>query len=218
MSLFYVIMLFVHCEFILSSGKLIVSNREKNALNLIPPSVDYFIALGSIYLFLLAIRWARALGRNGFQQADVHAIDQDFLRVSIPSRGLKWSASQHYLVRFYAGGLSGLSSHPFTVSSTPGSGGIELIIRCRAGITDRLARQIATSSGSRAFKVLLDGPYGGLPTHFHNFEHVILVAGGSGASFALGALRFLVKDPRRVRRISILFASHSQGESQDSLS
>lgn len=174
--------------------------------------MDYFIALGSIYFFLLAIRWARALGRNGFKQAEVQVIDEAFLRLSVPSGGLKWSASQHYLVRFYAGGLSGFSSHPFTVSSTPDSGEIEFIIRRRTGITNRLAKQVHASGGSRAFKVLLDGPYGGLPNHFSDFEHVIIVAGGSGASFALGALRSLSANPRRVRRISFLFASHSPGK------
>lgn len=140
---------------------------------------DYFVALGAIYGFSLLVRWARVFLQNGFHKAESHMIDEDVLQVRIPTT-LKWSPGQHYFFRFYLGGLTSLSSHPFTVCSIPEQGEVEILVRVHKGITARLA---TLSQGKGwAGSVLLDGPYGGVPVNLGVYDHILLMAGGSGES------------------------------------
>ncbi len=62
----------------------------------------------------------------------------------------------------------------------PESGEVELLIRVHKGITARMA----TLSQGQGWTgtALLDGPYGGIPVEMGAYEHVVLMAGGSGTS------------------------------------
>lgn len=53
---------------------------------------------------------------------------------------------------------------------------MELIVKIREGITRRLAME-------EEVRVLLDGPYGGMQGKAKSFDHVLLLAGGSGMFF-----------------------------------
>ncbi len=106
------------------------------------------------------------------------------VRVEAPRR-LRWSPGQHVFVRFVDLGLHFFSSHPFTVASIPADGhSLDLILRVKKGITEKLAN-VAIGKASRSTRVLIDGPYGGLPFDLKNFHTVYLFAGGSGWSSKL---------------------------------
>lgn len=79
-------------------------------------------------------------------------------------------------------------SHPFTiVSASP----VEFLIRKYDGYTHDLL-ELAQQQPGKRLRCSVDGGYGKIP-NFMNFDRVILVAGGSGASFtfalALGLLK-----------------------------
>ena len=66
-------------------------------------------------------------------------------------------------------------------------------IKPKSGFTARLARMAAGGSAN-AIPVLFDGPYGGSPTaSLTGYEHVLLIAGGSGAGFLLPLLEDLIR-------------------------
>jgi predicted ferric reductase len=111
----------------------------------------------------------------------VHVLDSSLLHLEIPT-SLQWSPGQHYFFRFLLGegDLHRFSSHPFTVASVAEAGKIELIVKVRHGITLRLAELDSVP-------VLLDGPYGGLQGRAEAYDHVLLIAGGSGESSLLTA-------------------------------
>ncbi|ORY91592.1 ferric reductase like transmembrane component-domain-containing protein [Leucosporidium creatinivorum] len=187
----FFVTLFLHCDFRLTSW-------------------DYFIALGSIYGASLIYRWARATFQNGLShRARIHVLDPSLLRLEIPT-SLQWSPGQHYFFRFLLGegDLHRFSSHPFTVASVPEDGKMELIVKVRDGITRRLAVE-------EEVRVLLDGPYGGLQGNLEAFDHVLLVAGGSGGSFILSIFRHLLalKDSS-FKSVTVVYSTRSTGPSQ----
>ncbi|KAK7746353.1 hypothetical protein SLS53_002312 [Cytospora paraplurivora] len=72
-------------------------------------------------------------------------------------------------------------SHPFTiVASEP----LEFVVNAHDGFTRDLHRQARASPGVK-LKASVDGPYGTFPDPM-DFDRVVLVAGGSGASFTFG--------------------------------
>jgi ferric-chelate reductase len=68
--------------------------------------------------------------------------------------------------------------------------------------------------------VMIDGPYGGCGLDLGEYENVLLVAGGAGATFTLGLLDDLVgrvvRHQRgrgeRARRIEFVWTIHSSGK------
>jgi len=104
------------------------------------------------------------------------------LVVETPPR-VKWSPGQHVFVRFTSLGIHNFSSHPFTVASIPNEvGQLELIFTVRSGITKKLA-DLVRDKPSKAIRLLVDGPYGGIPgKSLAEYDHVYLLAGGSGKS------------------------------------
>ncbi|KAF3008065.1 hypothetical protein E8E14_007639 [Neopestalotiopsis sp. 37M] len=72
-------------------------------------------------------------------------------------------------------------THPFTIVSTSPA---ELIVNSYSGFTRDLAEYARKNPGA-ALKVSLEGPYGTFPDPY-DFDKVVLIAGGSGASFTFG--------------------------------
>ena len=67
---------------------------------------------------------------------------------------------------------------------------------------------------------MIDGPYGGCSVDLGEYESVLLVAGGSGATFTVGVLDDIVarcvkggrKGGERTRRIEFVWCVRSFGE------
>lgn len=87
------------------------------------------------------------------------------------------------------------TANPFTI--VPGGGGgdgggstkqLRLVARVRSGFT----RELASLAGSRPVAVTLDLPFGPPPPDLDRFDRVLLVAGGVGATFAVGWVRRLL--------------------------
>lgn len=83
-----------------------------------------------------------------------------------------------------------LETHPFTmVSSEP----VEFLVRPYDGFTRELYQIACRQSGEPVrVRCSIDGPYGRVPD-FSNFDRVVLVAGGSGATFTFAIALDLIK-------------------------
>ncbi|KAJ7265322.1 FAD-binding domain-containing protein [Mycena rebaudengoi] len=171
--------LFIHVDFTLSAW-------------------DYFIATGAIYLLAWFARVLRTIyiTHSGIP-AFVESVDGGTTMLKVAIRAPKhfaWAPGQHVFVRFFGlGMLHTPTSHPFTVSSlhTPSGNGednmVDLLMRVRGGITRALAEKVASKPGW-ATRVVVDGPYGGLQVPLKTYDSVVLLAGSSGATFALPLL------------------------------
>ena len=93
-------------------------------------------------------------------------------------------------------------SHPFTIINAPSfvsclpsntNTGITLAAKDVGDWTNALnALAKSGEKGTECVTVMVDGPYGGLTVDLGEFEHVLLVAGGTGITFTLSVLDDLV--------------------------
>ncbi|POR31272.1 Flavoprotein transmembrane component [Tolypocladium paradoxum] len=169
----FLVFFFLHCSFRLTSW-------------------DYFIAMGAIYLASLSY----AVGKTWFKYGIRHTArlrleTPDSLRIAVQTKS-SWRPGQHVYLRFLTCGVHVLTSHPLTVCSLPGADarGGELIfhVQPRGGLTRRLA-SLAKKQPDAGVKVLLEGPYGGLPMRWSKgFDRTLVVAGGSGCGLTLSLI------------------------------
>jgi len=146
-----------------------------------------------------------------------------------------WVAGQHVQLRvFFAGRV--FESHPLTILTAPPSISClqspGLILGARVtGDWSRALNLYAQKAMEQVIdektivehaaqvQVMIDGPYGGCSVDLGNFESVLLVAGGSGATFTLGLLDDIVgrcirlgrKGGERTRRIEFAWCVRSFG-------
>ncbi|KAL1745572.1 hypothetical protein HDZ31DRAFT_36155 [Schizophyllum fasciatum] len=131
------------------------------------------------------------------------------------------AAGQHFFLRFLGAGAHALTSHPFTVASvrdaeTTGTRELDVVFRVHGGTTAALAAR-AAGKVELGMRVLLDGPYGGVPVTLAAYDRVMLLAGGSGATFTLpllmdvaGALKAGTAKCQRVDFVIAVKSSDSQ--------
>jgi predicted ferric reductase len=79
-------------------------------------------------------------------------------------------------------------THPFTIVST---NPLEMVVKGHDGFTRDLLKHAVENPGA-VLRASMEGPYGTLPMYEY-YDQVILVAGGSGASFTVGVALSLVR-------------------------
>ncbi|KAH9918068.1 incomplete iron reductase [Fomitopsis serialis] len=126
-------------------------------------------------------------------------------RIEIPSVNAGWRAGQHVRIRVLSSGmglLGWMESHPFTIASVskhPNEEGLVLMVKKAGDWTAKLfdvaqrTEYREVGGPTRNIKVMLNGPYGG-PGHaiVTSFSGAMLVAGGSGITYALSTVQELV--------------------------
>ncbi|KAK1218082.1 hypothetical protein PQX77_019240 [Marasmius sp. AFHP31] len=183
--------LFIHCSFRLSSW-------------------DFFAATAAIYFIPWFFRFFRTFYNGLGLPASVEVLpDGRSLRLVIetPSR-VKWSPGQHAFIRFLGSGIHAFSSHPFTVSSLTSDGHMEFVFNIHRGVTSKLAK-MAEGKASINIRVMVDGPYGGVPS-LESYDHVYLLAGGTGVTLTLPLLADLVKGDKN-KSIEFVVAVKKRG-------
>ncbi|KAJ6621017.1 hypothetical protein B0H10DRAFT_2019643 [Mycena sp. CBHHK59/15] len=160
--------------------------------------------------------------------------------ISIPDATQGWQAGQHVQLRVLVGAraweahpLSVLCAPPSTTCLSPAPG---MLLAARAcGGWSRAVGAFASGTDfsspstkaecaeeddeGRTAHVILDGPYGGCTLDLGAYESVLLVAGGSGATFTLGLLDDLVgrigrlgrRGGERTRRVEWVWCVRSFG-------
>ncbi|KAF2677998.1 hypothetical protein K458DRAFT_423414 [Lentithecium fluviatile CBS 122367] len=175
----FMVTFFWHCDYTLTSW-------------------DYFVATAAVYVPCYLYPWLRTCFQYGTsQRAHIFVEDNGFTRINIPA-DFHWRPGQHCFLRFTSFGLlNTLSTHPFTICSSPSmnpDGQSELVfyIRHQRGFTARLYGHALEHPGV-SVPVLVDGPYGGVNLQkYRDSDHVLVVAGGSGAGWCLPFIeRFL---------------------------
>ncbi|KAK5745968.1 hypothetical protein LTR17_001098 [Elasticomyces elasticus] len=172
-ALVFMVFLFFHCGFTLSSW-------------------DYFVVTGVFFALSWLHRQLRVYFEHGINNhATVSLAANGFVCVRVPTKAT-WHVGQHFFVRFMTLGIHAASIHPFTACSLPSETNVEselvFYIRPRGGLTTRLARLAEARPGSTV-RVLLDGPYGGVSMpKLEQCQRQLVIAGGSGAGWILPML------------------------------
>ncbi|PWY75826.1 metalloreductase [Aspergillus eucalypticola CBS 122712] len=120
-------------------------------------------------------------------------------RIAIENPGVGWKPGQHVFLTCHS--IVPLQSHPFTIASIPEDNKMVMYVRAEKGGTRRFFRyasknhQVLGASDQVAVKqartVFIEGPYGQMRP-LKQFDSVILLAGGMGATFTVPCLRDIV--------------------------
>ncbi|KAK9474133.1 uncharacterized protein V1510DRAFT_305275 [Dipodascopsis tothii] len=173
----------------------------------------------SVAAIVLNLRVSR---RGGLRfAADVVAGDRT-VRLEIPADGFALRAGQHVRLTFPT--VRGWQTHPFTVASLPAlDGKMSFVVRAKRGLT-RVLRDKAVAAGAALpvheksaplnVPVIVDGPFGGPARDLKQFDSVLLVVAGVGASFAVPVLRDILAAtvPTPTRRVHMVWIVRSQSD------
>jgi hypothetical protein len=178
----FIIFFFFHCDYTLTSW-------------------DYFIATAVLY----TLSWCYSQCKTYFEygighKARLQRETNDTLKITINTRKAIWTAGQHIYLRFLAGGITHmLTAHPFTICSMPQlemtgkTSTLVFYIRPRGGATKFLMAQ-AIKHPNDEIPVLMDGPYGGIPsTQLNLSDSSVVVGGGAGAGFTLSVIEHFLQ-------------------------
>lgn len=119
-------------------------------------------------------------------------------RITIHNPAIGWKPGQHVFLTCHS--VAPLQSHPFTIASIPGDNKMEFVVRAEKGGTRRMFRYASRyddllGSGETSAKqertAFIDGPYGSFRP-LRQFDSVVFLAGGMGATFTMPCLRDIV--------------------------
>lgn len=163
--------------------------------------------IATIVFFMVGVIWrcmAMVLNNPVPHIATAHVIDNNIVRLTIPTYTMTWQPGQHVFLSFLS--VRPFESHPFSLACSPTSssnvGGVfvremDFVIRPHKGFTSDLLKYVDTHGDDKGrvdLRCIIDGPYGEGGHDFRSFNNVLLAVGGSGISWALGILQDLTSD------------------------
>ncbi|KAL1953498.1 hypothetical protein VTO42DRAFT_2751 [Malbranchea cinnamomea] len=172
-----------------------------------------FLDRGCRLLRMLLIHFKLKDDRNGigFKPAQGNIISFDdgsdgtVVRLEFVHRHPSWTAGQHFFLCFPE--LNIWQSHPFTPASVPTKESLDqrhlYIVRCLGGETARLAT-LASKTEQRSTPVILTGPFGGSVLD-RTAPNVLVIAGGTGISFALPMAAAAVQNCGVTSRVELVW-------------
>ncbi|KAI5117123.1 hypothetical protein M0805_007970 [Coniferiporia weirii] len=167
--------------------------------------VNWVLIAGGIYVLDHLVR----LVKSRVCTARISTVPElGVTRVELPTIRKGWRAGQHVRLRVLSmemGGIGWSVAHPFTIANVSDSAsgqGLVLLVKKAGRWTNNLyeaanrAGYYASEEGyeaQRDMRVIVEGPYGGLGNMvMSSFSAAVLVAGGSGITFALSQAEDLV--------------------------
>ncbi|SGZ28358.1 BQ5605_C027g10321 [Microbotryum silenes-dioicae] len=147
--------------------------------------------------------------------------------LSIPFPSNAWSGGQHVYVSFW--GIQMMKtpwvygqSHPFSIANASGDkiDHIELVMRIKSGMTQTLAKRVASMCAQKGVEsvgvlISVESPHGGLASSDlrdeGSVESLVLVAGGSGITHVSSILGQAMSQPSRVlKKVNLIWAIQSK--------
>lgn len=152
-------------------------------------------------------RGSRLLLRATSTHAILEPLPQGGTKVILSKKPHGAVAGKHCFV--WIPGVRLFETHPFTIAATQP---IEFVVNANDGFTRDLHRYAVANPGAR-LRASIDGPYGTFPDPMA-YDKVVLIAGGSGATFTFGlAVNMLERmGPNSTKRIVFIWAIKKRGK------
>jgi len=188
-------------------------------------SWNYLWATVAIWLFSYLLRGIFFLNWTNYwrlawligDEASILVLPEDAIKVTIATRK-KWKPGQYVYLRLP--GISVFENHPFTITSLcssefPSEHGegykdMTLVFRPFRGFTRKVLEAAIEHGPLHTYRAFLDGPYGGMTRSLDSFDHVLLIAGGSGITALTSHLLYLIKHMRQgkaaTRTVQVVWA------------
>jgi predicted ferric reductase len=155
--------------------------------NIILKALLIVIFAASIWISDRVIRLTRITWYAFSNSASITPISRGGMRIVIRRTPRHAVPGSH--VFLWIPKIRATETHPFTIVAT---NPLELVVSAHDGFTKDLFSYACKDPGA-IVRASIDGPYGTLP-NFSAFGQIILIAGGSGASFTFGVATNLVKE------------------------
>ena len=152
---------------------------------------------GSFWVLDRTLRFAKTTWYFYGNSASITALPDNATRVVL-RRSIKASAGSHAFLWIPA--IRAAETHPVTLVSTNPA---EFVLKAHDGFTSDLHKR-ALEAPDATLRCSLDGPYGATPD-FKTFNRVVVVAGGSGASFAFAIATDIVRNISPAKKIFVDF-------------
>ncbi|KAF4781854.1 hypothetical protein HER10_EVM0004186 [Colletotrichum scovillei] len=150
------------------------------------------------------IRGSRMLYNLVNNSATIHRLPDNGVRLVIKKPLSGATPGSHCFV--WIPGVRPFQTHPFTIVSNTPHGGLELVLSSYDGFTKALHDLANTEAGTTVW-ASVDGPYGAFPNP-KNYDKVVLIAGGSGATFTFGLATSLLQhlESESHKRVDFIWA------------
>ncbi len=153
--------------------------------------------LGTLWCIDRLIRTVRMLYYSRGNTVSLIPLPNGSTRV-VFKRHINCNPGSHAFVWIPA--IRAFETHPFTIASATNT---EFVVRKQTGFTADL-HEYAQQHPNGELRAFLDGPYGTVP-NFRTFEKVVLIAGGSGASFTFAVALDFITQTKNKRTKAIEF-------------
>lgn len=165
------------------------------------------VFIACLWMLDRIVRGSKLIWNFFGNSAIVTALPNNAIRMKL-SRRMNTRAGSHAFL--WIPSIRAFETHPFTMLSSHPT---EMVIRVYDGFTYDLYKAAQETPG-RSLRCSIDGGYGQVPD-FKVFEKVILVAGGSGASFTFSvALDVLNSMSPITKAIDFIWVVRHQGKLQ----
>ncbi|SMQ49596.1 unnamed protein product [Zymoseptoria tritici ST99CH_3D7] len=163
------------------------------------------IWLGSYVMRLFYLNWTNPFRVSwGIgEEAAVTVLQENVVKVTIPTE-TRWKPGQYVYIRMP--GISIFENHPFTIASLcsddyPSEYGdnhrdMVVVFRPFGGFTKKVLNSALDHGPWWTYRTFIDGPYGGMRRSMDAFDHVVLIAGGTGITAVVSQLLDLIKRMR----------------------
>lgn len=148
-------------------------------------------------LIVINLAWVIPFRRHKAESCTVEVVDSDVVRVTFKRPIFRWNAGQHANIIMPGVATLRYERHPFTMANEvdpKGEGKVVFLCRAQRGFTRRLINRAADQTDN-TITAYLEGPYG-TAHDMNHFDTVVLVAGGSGITYAMAHLCAIVKASR----------------------
>lgn len=125
------------------------------------------------------IRASRVLYYSFNNEATLHALPNGGTKIVMKKVPARAEAGKHCFVWIPA--VRRFETHPFTIHRT---NPVEFTVKAHNGFTSDLHKYALANPG-KAVRASIDGPYGTFPDPME-FDKIVLIAGGGGATFTFG--------------------------------
>ncbi|KAI0110858.1 ferric reductase NAD binding domain-containing protein [Nemania sp. FL0031] len=180
-------------------------------LGLHRPSFDHdktlivTVLIGGLWFSDRLIRFARLAHNSINNEASVFPLPNGGTRIVLKKPMVRARPGKHCYV--WLPRIRTFETHPFTiVASEP----MELIINTYSGFTADLHSYASKNPGA-SLAVSVEGPYGTFPDPM-DYDKVVLVAGGSGATFTIALAADMVRrlSPDSTKKIDFIWATRGR--------
>ncbi|KIH86851.1 hypothetical protein SPBR_08230 [Sporothrix brasiliensis 5110] len=155
------------------------------------------------------IRVSRLLLNSTSNEATIYPLPNGGTRILLAKKPPRAVPGKHVLMWIPA--VRTFEMHPFTIIDTEAANGsTEFVVKSYNGFTRKLHAQATANPGQKLWAAA-EGPYGTFPDPME-YDKIILIAGGSGASYTFGLVGNMLErmDAQSAKNIVFIWTAKTQ--------